>query len=413
MKNIEVVVIGEYEIGTWFFAPYPQEYTRKGVLYLCEFCLTYLKSESQLIRHAAKCQLKHPPGNEIYRSGELSVFEVDGAKDRIYCQNLCLLAKLFLDHKTLYYDVEPFLFYVLTRMDAYGWHVIGYFSKEKLSPNDYNVACIMTLPCYQRRGYGKFLIDFSYLLSRVEGKPGSPEKPLSELGLLSYRAYWRQRVLDVLVPLVTGEAVLVTGADKERGRKMRLLAAARKMHSASQSSSAPGTPTGANGGGGGRGRTASPAVELMNRVRSAATPRKSAAGAPAGPAVAGSDKLDRDISVLPRTRVAALRAKAAAAVAGNDSELADVDDADLDDLTMAAALPPHPAVSLDTLVRVTGMKAEDVADTLQQLDMVKYWDSQRVVNLDPQLVEAHLAKRAKSVGKRHVLDERALHWLQP
>ena len=34
---------------------------------------------------------------------------------KVYAQNLCLLAKLFLDHKTLYYDVEPFLFYILTR----------------------------------------------------------------------------------------------------------------------------------------------------------------------------------------------------------------------------------------------------------------------------------------------------------
>ncbi len=33
---------------------------------------------------------------------------------QVYGQNLCLLAKLFLDHKTLHYDVEPFLFYVLT-----------------------------------------------------------------------------------------------------------------------------------------------------------------------------------------------------------------------------------------------------------------------------------------------------------
>lgn len=37
--------------------------------------------------------------------------------EQIYCQNLCLLAKLFLDHKTLYYDVEPFLFYVLTGIE--------------------------------------------------------------------------------------------------------------------------------------------------------------------------------------------------------------------------------------------------------------------------------------------------------
>ena len=46
-----------------------------------------------------------------------------------YCQNLCLLAKLFLDHKTLYVDVEPFLFYVLTERDSLGHRLIGYFSK--------------------------------------------------------------------------------------------------------------------------------------------------------------------------------------------------------------------------------------------------------------------------------------------
>lgn len=95
----------------------------------------------------------------------------------------------------------------------------------------------MILPQYQRKGYGRFLIDFSkgfsskqnthsdstntweiyqlilsfdrqklvcsslsagYLLSKREGQPGSPEKPLSDLGRLSYMAYWRSVVLECL-----------------------------------------------------------------------------------------------------------------------------------------------------------------------------------------------------------------------
>lgn len=54
---------------------------------------------------------------------------MDGKRYKQYCQNLCLLAKFFLDHKTLYYDVEPFLFYVMTIGDSEGCHTVGYFSK--------------------------------------------------------------------------------------------------------------------------------------------------------------------------------------------------------------------------------------------------------------------------------------------
>ena len=86
---------------------------------------------------------------------------VSDISSQIYCQNLCLLSKMFLDHKSLFYDVEPFLFYVMTEVDEIGARFVGYFSKEKRSPKDYNVSCIMTLPVRQRQGWGNLLIDFS------------------------------------------------------------------------------------------------------------------------------------------------------------------------------------------------------------------------------------------------------------
>lgn len=112
------------------------------------------------------CQWKQPPGKEIYRRSNISVYEVDGRDHKvtqkhwnkmepnprlmfsinvplslqIYCQNLCLLAKLFLDHKTLYFDVEPFIFYILTEVNKHGAHIVGYFSKVRPVPASHQLC---------------------------------------------------------------------------------------------------------------------------------------------------------------------------------------------------------------------------------------------------------------------------------
>ena len=46
------IEFGEFEIETWYSSPYPQEYARLQKLFICEFCLKYMKSKSVLERHS-------------------------------------------------------------------------------------------------------------------------------------------------------------------------------------------------------------------------------------------------------------------------------------------------------------------------------------------------------------------------
>ncbi|MBW0468816.1 hypothetical protein O181_008531 [Austropuccinia psidii MF-1] len=166
-------------------------------LFVCSNCLRYMSSVDAYLQHQKICPIKHPPGRKVYQRGALIIREVDGSEEKIYCQCLCLFGKLFIDHKYIFFDVQGFSFYVLTEESSPGQEeILGFFSKEKISYDDYNLACIVTFPPYQKRGFGTLLIEFSYELDRFEARrdgrliPGTPERPLSELGAKGYLNFW-------------------------------------------------------------------------------------------------------------------------------------------------------------------------------------------------------------------------------
>lgn len=51
VKYIDTLRIGKYEIDTWYFSPYPDEYGKVGRMYVCEYCLMYMRLEKTLRYH--------------------------------------------------------------------------------------------------------------------------------------------------------------------------------------------------------------------------------------------------------------------------------------------------------------------------------------------------------------------------
>lgn len=156
--------------------------TTDTMLYVCDGCFKYMLKQSAYLAHKVRlyssclmrallisalvqrtCTYKRPPGRKVYQRGAHIIWEVDGLAEKVrissrtastptdwdvklWCQNLALFGKLFIDHKYVFFDVslgkgsalsiltlfsqvEGFFFYVLTDGQPSQDHVMGFFSK--------------------------------------------------------------------------------------------------------------------------------------------------------------------------------------------------------------------------------------------------------------------------------------------
>jgi MOZ/SAS family len=295
-RNIDSVVLGNVQFDTWYYSPYSDSIilsadppitiyhngqlnggavsapspsatsttsTTCSLLYICPFCFRYTPHQSAYVAHLRhhqqlrKVDAELPPvpasAIPVYSYDGYSVWEIDGETEKLYCQNLSLFGKLFLEQKSVFFDTGGFLYYVLTYtppetasstvrgVKGHGGRdsnfkddlglkteILGFFSKENPSWDSNNLACILIFPPYQHRQLGKLLMSVSYKLSGWEwegGVIGGPEKPLSVMGRRSYLQFWSERIARFML----GESADADGrkvfdeGKKKKGRKAAVM----------------------------------------------------------------------------------------------------------------------------------------------------------------------------------------------
>lgn len=69
VKYVDKIHIGNYEIDAWYFSPFPEDYGKQPKLWLCEYCLKYMKYEKSYRFHLVRLGLPQrqaptPTGDE-------------------------------------------------------------------------------------------------------------------------------------------------------------------------------------------------------------------------------------------------------------------------------------------------------------------------------------------------------------
>ncbi|KAK3691907.1 SAS complex subunit [Vermiconidia calcicola] len=221
--NVSNVVLGNLHVKPWYPSFYPEDMIggrKADWLYVCQWCFKYTHEIMKYSAHCKVCPLKDepPPGDSIYEKDGYAIHQLDGEDHKLYSQNLSLFAKLFLETKSVFFDASTFLYYTLVLQDSTSnpnGQVVGFFSKEKMSWDNNNVACILIFPPWQKRGLGQILIAASYELGKREGRFGGPERPLSALGLKGYVSFWCGEVVRYIMSVPMKRPVTIKNISDE------------------------------------------------------------------------------------------------------------------------------------------------------------------------------------------------------
>lgn len=179
------------------------------VLYFCCYCFKFTDNKEEWECHQQSCKYQFlAPGKVMYDFDNTVIRRISGFHHKLFCQCMCLLAKFFLDNKSIFYYVDNFDFYVIYKVVDDQLLPMGFYSRELLSWENNNLSCICVFPCYQKHHLGALLIDFSYALSKHENQVSGPEHPLSELGQIAYLKYWCRRIYEYLCNIGTSHTSL-------------------------------------------------------------------------------------------------------------------------------------------------------------------------------------------------------------
>lgn len=57
VKYVDKIQIGNFEIDAWYFSPFPDDYGKQPKLWICEYCLKYMKYEKTFRYHLVSSHL--------------------------------------------------------------------------------------------------------------------------------------------------------------------------------------------------------------------------------------------------------------------------------------------------------------------------------------------------------------------